>query len=519
VAQGSSHESAEGVFIWNITDETGLDQLLVSHEQYVDEAQGYQTAVEDTLQVSTISDTNSVSASDHTISQSSSEPAKEVTRNVGSVPVPANNSAVQIGSTSAGRSVTDGTPPTPSNTDLLLMLKTGFEELVIKHLDTDVREAYSKQKEVEDQKEFRAIKAATEKRVLKILVSHVPKGKIPNIEFFRDVVSILADNYKYIYGIDHLKEVAPGEWVRKFPFRGTGGPGGIKSLPKILQQSFRRLRDVDSSHGHSSGQPGGSVPETKKDRKRKAHVYGVDQVKFYAAPKLSKEEMLELLNQHLRSYEEREQVFAANRETVQDILTGSAQVFDTLSCFFTDDRHVQLHFQWLTESSITGTINAQVTQQFEFLHKVLKRWIPTHDFKRRTEAAEVKSAEFNGSPVPLQICLIRELNEYWHKKRSGLIRFQDEEESSSSPHIVCVESTGGLRFSVHAEKRAVFCDLTFTDAVAAFFHISFVCNMKYPDDGEAVAIWLQRKVAGIVGKGNLCKLSCGLVFGDRSIIR
>jgi hypothetical protein len=38
--------------------------------------------------------------------------------------------------------------------------------------------------------------------------------------------------------------------------------------------------------------------------------------------------------------------------------------------------------------------------------------------------------------------------------------------------------------------------------VAAFFHVAFVGNLRYPDEAEAVAIWLQRKVAGINEPGD-----------------
>lgn len=399
------------------------------------------------------------------------------------------------------KTVTENSQGNSSSTDILLMLKSGFDDLVIKHLDGDVREAYRIQKEIDDPREFRAVKAATEKRVLNFLVTHVQKDKVPNIEFFRDVTSILADNYNYIYGSDPMKEVAPGVWVRKFPFRGTGGPSGIRSLPKILQQSFRRLRDVNPSAEFSKVYDSGSLPETKKSRKRKAFVYGVDQSKFYATEKLSKEEFLAMLNTGESSYEEKEELFAANRETVQDILTSSNQIFNSVPGFFDDERHIQHQFQWISEKSIVETIKVQMSPQFEFLHKVLNRWMPTQDFAVKMETAKLKSADLNDNPVPQHVCLLRELNHYWHKKRNGFIRFPDEVEIDSSPHIVCMESKEGIRFNIRAEHKTFLSDLSFSDAVAAFFHLTFVSNMKYPEGGEAVAIWLQRKVAGIVEKG------------------
>lgn len=48
-----------------------------------------------------------------------------------------------------------------------------------------------------------------------------------------------------------------------------------------------------------------------------------------------------------------------------------------------------------------------------------------------------------------------------------------------------------FRFEVHAEQKAFFRDLNFNEALASFLHLSFVGNLKYPEEGESVAIWLQ----------------------------
>jgi hypothetical protein len=123
--------------------------------------------------------------------------------------------------------------------------------IVVNHLDSAVREAYRLQKEMVSPKEFRDVKSGTEKRVLQFLLDQVPVDTIPHIQFFCDLLSILAENYKYVFWSDPMQEVSPGQWMRRFTFRGTGGPSGIKTLPKILQQSFRRLRDSGMSCEYS----------------------------------------------------------------------------------------------------------------------------------------------------------------------------------------------------------------------------------------------------------------------------
>ncbi len=56
---------------------------------------------------------------------------------------------------------------------------------------------------------------------------------------------------------------------------------------------------------------------------------------------------------------------------------------------------------------------------------------------------------------------------------------------------------------MHAENKVFFVDLNFNEAIAAFFHLTFVCNLHYPEEGEAVAVWLQRKIAGIDYPGKI----------------
>jgi len=40
-------------------------------------------------------------------------------------------------------------------------------------------------------------------------------------------------------------------------------------------------------------------------------------------------------------------------------------------------------------------------------------------------------------------------------------------------------------------------DLNFHEALGSYFHLSFKGNLLYPEDCEAIAVWLQQKVAGI----------------------
>jgi hypothetical protein len=108
--------------------------------------------------------------------------------------------------------------------------------------------------------------------------------------------------------------------------------------------------------------------------------------------------------------------------------------------------------------------------------------------------------------VPGWVADLRQLNMHWHKNLSGFIRYASEPAAAESPHLVCRHVGGGggsLCFDVHApgSSSPVYANLSFAGALAAFLHVVFVRNLPYPEDGEAVAVWLQRRVAGIRDEG------------------
>lgn len=88
----------------------------------------------------------------------------------------------------------------------------------------------------------------------------------------------------------------------------------------------------------------------------------------------------------------------------------------------------------------------------------------------------------------------------WHKSKTGLFR-TPEEIGPMSPHIVFIEERDRFSFEVHAELKPFFTGLNFHEAIASFLHLAFVGNLQYPENGEAVAVWLQRKVACINDPG------------------
>jgi hypothetical protein len=119
----------------------------------------------------------------------------------------------------------------------------------------------------------------------------------------------------------------------------------------------------------------------------------------------------------------------------------------------------------------------------------------------------IRKPWLQGSKIPLYVCLLRELTHIWHQKLGGLVRFPNEEEPNSL-HLLCVERQGGdTVFDIHLEQRKVLSGMTLTTAVASFFHVAFIGQLRYPREGEAVAILLQRRLAKVDPEGRRKMLS------------
>jgi hypothetical protein len=373
-----------------------------------------------------------------------------------------------------------------------------FDDSVIKFLDHSARAAIIQQKEIEEEKEFTRIKVAVEERVLHLL-NESQLRNLPSVGYFRQLVSVLAAKYPYMF-LDDPKVTVQGMTIRRFNGRGAGGSTGIRSLPKALQQKFAKLRNDKD----------GVVRQTKKRDlpddaqkppvpKKKKKVYGIRSERYY----VETSEDLELFREEIESLpstEEKEAKFSAHRAEVQKLVRSKTDPFSAVPGFFEALCHAESHFEWLTGQNLAKNIETELPRQFRLIKSVVEKLCVSKDFVLSMKRASLKGVELNGSYVPEFICLLRQLTFEWHKTQGGLLRFPGEPESAS-PNILCVDGPASVAFDVHAEYKKVFSQLNLCEALRAFFSIAFVCNLEYPADGEAVAILLQRKVAGIDAEG------------------
>lgn len=392
-----------------------------------------------------------------------------------------------------------------SESNFLKFLITNFDESVLQYLDKESRDAVKKQTEIDDEKEFKRIKAAIENRVLQILLSQGSMTSPPNIGFFRQIVGTLANRYPYMFLSDPTKTVQ-GLTIRKFVSKGAGGVIGVSSLPKAMRQKFSRL--LEDKNGivreKKRALPDGAAETVVPKKKKK--VYGVASDKYYVAATEDKENFIAEL-QHMETIEDREELFSRNRKDIQHILSTSTDMFSAVPHFFSSITHAEAHFEWLTGKNIARNINSELPRQLKLLRAVVLHMCPTTEFRLQLKLSQLKGGQLNASYIPEYVCLLRQLNFEWHQSRGGLFRYPGEHEPNS-PHIFCSEGTETLRFDVHSEKKKIFANLNFNESVAAFFYVTFVGNLEYPQEGEAVAVWLQRKVAGINLEGRLPVPTC-----------
>lgn len=385
--------------------------------------------------------------------------------------------------------------------EFIKKLISNFDELVVNFLDKSARDAIIHQKSFSDEKEFRRIKLAIENRVLHLLIHESNLSTTPVVAFFREVVGVLANRYPYMF-LDDPTITVQGVTVRQFVGKGTGGLTGVRSLPKALQQKFARL--LDSKHGVASDKkrkrdlPDGNTEHQVPKKKRK--VYGIHNEKFYVKGSEDQERFIEELN-YAESTEVREVLYSAHRKDVQNRLVTSKDIFSAVPGFFSSLIHAENHFEWLTGKKISTAIETELPRQFKLVKCVVQKMCTTKEFKLHLEIAKIKGLEQNGSSTPEFVCLLRQLNQEWHKIPGGLFRFPSEPENDS-PHILCCDGAGSVMFDLHVEKKKIYRDLNFSEALRAFFAVAFIGNMHYPEEAEAVAILLQRNLAGINGEGN-----------------
>jgi hypothetical protein len=312
------------------------------------------------------------------------------------------------------------------------MLVENFDDCVVKYLDKVSREAYEKQEEIEDPRTFAMVKRAFEDRIMNVLIENTENKIVPPLDFFKKVVNTLANKYSYMFLKDPTT-VIDGMRIRKFDQRGTGGVLGVEHLPKSLSQKYRRIVDKHNS-GNSLIKQKSQEESRKRGKKgRLPQVYGVVQTKFFPTDK--NEVNIEQFLDPVAGTEEREQVFASHRTTLQRLLTSSADIHSAIPGFFDEICHLQTQFEWLTNSSIVSTINKEVPRHLGMLKLVLEDLYPTEEFRLNAEIAKLKCGDHSGSKVPEYVFLLRELNMVWHKTRSGIIR-SPEEPAPCSPHIV-----------------------------------------------------------------------------------
>ena len=99
-------------------------------------------------------------------------------------------------------------------------------------------QAVENQEEIEDERVFCRVKGAIEERLLQLIAATRERPDIPKLATFRQILDILGLHYPYVYRAEPVRELAGGLRVRRFTGRGTGGPSGLLTAPKVCKGSI-----------------------------------------------------------------------------------------------------------------------------------------------------------------------------------------------------------------------------------------------------------------------------------------
>jgi hypothetical protein len=283
-------------------------------------------------------------------------------------------------------------------------------------------------------------------------------------------------------------------------------------LPRVIQAKYRRM--MEKRIGKTTNNLGAGTENINlfHQATKKRYLVGVLRDRYYPIQEGDPAALLEALksldNDSDYDFTRRESVFAAHRNAMQILFNQSAGDFlSRVPGFFRHPRHCESHCDHLTGRSLRSSVEEEFSLQLGLIRKVLNSWGLNEEAKQRLAEASAKSLEHQACQI------LRELSFVWHQNFGGFIRrFEEPAPPSAGPHLMCRETalsvSSSLSFYICVDGRLVLGNLRLLSAIAAFFHLILVGQLKYAAEGEAVALLLQRRVAKVVEKGKQQKWGC-----------
>jgi len=199
------------------------------------------------------------------------------------------------------------------------------------------------------------------------------------------------------------------------------------------------------------------------------------------------------------SVEKREEVYTRNRKVLHHQIRNSSKCARRVCRgFFAHPDHIARHFSWLTGAEdLSATVDKNLHSQIGYLLQYLQHIDKTMDFKEKiAEIDELVETEYDGCRVFKDIQILRIAGSHFDFDGTSLVRLERELPSpSASPFILAVESNRLWVFEVWGDGEKLLGNLSLSTAIAAFLHVSFVFNMKYPKGAQTLADIFQRRFA------------------------
>jgi len=303
----------------------------------------------------------------------------------------------------------------------------------VENCSSTTKEAIANDEDIKDMRKLKKVR----KEIIDTTVDHVVEvhGTVsnPSLAVMRDIVTVMGDNYPKMF---RDKGNDGPDMMLGY---GLGGRNGLKRLPELLVDKARHI--LDKKRAADIGPE--ADQEIPKKMGKKPVAYGVDNRRYYsegrdatgvaALAKLGDE----------ADYDAREEVFAKNRETLQNkFRTSKNQIGRVCKSFFNSPGHLQKQFEWLTGNTVMKeNVEKNLKAQIGYMEKVLLFEKQSLDFKGIIEDLNTRmETDYDGNKTVKEINVLRLAGTHLDQDGSVLILFESElPAKTTSPFILAIE--------------------------------------------------------------------------------
>jgi len=384
-------------------------------------------------------------------------------------------------------------PPASSsphtNPNWLKDLTSNFLAVVVDKCSTRVKQAIETNEVIEDLSEHKLVWNEILNTTVVHLMDIFGEISVPRKQDMREVGATLCALYPRMFRESNPTSASGFEPSKK-----------VLSLNDLASNIIDRFRSKTKKKRPIKTEGDGEPVQEKLARLGKPKIiYGVDNKKFHGK-KPSVEAIASLSKtSNEKEFDKREAVFSQLRPEIQEQLSNAQNRIIRISKgFWESPLHLAGQFEYLTGTkNLTETASQNLGTQIGYLERYLMHFDKTFDFKDRiADVEELCETKYQGSLLYKYIMILRFAGTFLDKDGAVLLRLDSDGPATiTGPYISAKEINKTFIFSLHVEQDELLGALELAEAVAAFLHLCFVCDLKYPKEASTLADILQRQVA------------------------